>query len=97
SMIDGEGKRKALASSAGGVEDFLRSLEMRAYVAPIGPANITRVVQLLAKTNQFNVTTRRHTQAEVEALVAAGVGVTVRVVDRFGDSGLVGVAIAVPA
>ena len=51
----------------------------------------------MAKTNQFNVTTRRHTAAQVEAMLDSGaVGVWLRARDRYGDYGLVGVALAVP-
>ena len=56
-------------------------------------------MQLLAKTNQFNLTTRRHTRDEALRLLALpnSIGITVRVEDRFGDHGLIGVMIAVPA
>jgi FkbH-like protein len=58
---------------------------------------MTRVAQLLAKTNQFNLTTRRHTAADVAALLDKGaVALWARVKDRFGDNGLVGAAIAAP-
>ena len=51
---------------------------------------------MLAKTNQFNLTTRRHSAAEVEefASSAGGQAVAVRVRDRFGDAGVVGLALA---
>jgi FkbH-like protein len=51
---------------------------------------------LLAKTNQFNLTTRRHSAAEIEefASTAGGQAVVVRVRDRFGDAGVVGLALA---
>ena len=57
-----------------------------------------RVVQLLAKTNQFNLTTRRHDEATIRRQVASGAWrvYTMRVADRFGDFGLTGVAIAEP-
>jgi FkbH-like protein len=51
----------------------------------------------MAKTNQFNVTTRRHTAAAVEAMLAAGaVGLWARARDRYGEYGLVGVTLALP-
>ena len=55
-----------------------------------------RIAQLINKTNQFNVTTRRYTEAQVQAMAddADRWGVySVSVADRFGDSGLTGVAI----
>jgi len=59
---------------------------------------MSRVVQLLAKTNQFNLTSRRHDEASLRRQVASGAWrvYTMRVSDRFGDFGLTGVAIAVP-
>ncbi len=94
-----ERKRRDLQQSAGSMEDYLRSLEMRADVRAIDEADLMRVVQLLAKTNQFNLTTRRHTREEVQQLLALpnAIGMTLRVKDRFGDHGLIGVMIAVPA
>ena len=93
-----ERKRRDLEASAGSLDDYLHSLEMEGDVRPIDEADLTRVVQLLAKTNQFNLTTRRHSQeAVVELLASRGsVGVTLRLRDRFGDHGLVAVMIVVP-
>ena len=53
---------------------------------------LPRVAQLLTKTNQFNLTTRRHSPSEVQTMMSLGaVGLWLRVTDRFGDNGLVGV------
>jgi FkbH-like protein len=94
-----ERKRRDLQQSAGSMEDYLRSLEMLAEVREIDEADLMRVVQLLAKTNQFNLTTRRHSREDVLRLLALpdAISMTLRVEDRFGDHGLVGVMIAVPA
>jgi FkbH-like protein len=96
-LYRGEAQRRDLQASVGSVEDFLRSLEMKVIVEPINAKNTARVVQLLAKTNQFNVTTRRHSVTELDALLAKDgtIGLVIRVTDRFGDNGLVGVALAV--
>lgn len=93
-----EAARQELAATAGSVEDFLRALEMRVAIGAIDAATAPRVVQLLAKTNQFNVTTRRHDAAALAALLAqdGAIGLWMRVTDRYGDHGLVGVALAVP-
>jgi len=89
--------RQRLADATGSVDDFLRALAMKISIGAVGPDTLPRVVQLLAKTNQFNTTTRRHGQAELEAMIAAGaIALWMRVEDRFGDNGLVGVALAVP-
>lgn len=76
-------------------EEFLASLDLAVdYFAP-GPEHLARVTQLIGKTNQFNMTTIRRTSAEVAALVASDAHLVrcIRVSDRFGDYGLVGVAI----
>jgi FkbH-like protein len=75
--------------------EFLRSLEMTAEIAPFCPVYLERITQLINKTNQFNLTTRRYTGAEVEAIAHDPGFVTLygRLVDRFGDNGLVSVLI----
>ncbi len=90
-----ERKRRDLESAAGSMEDYLDSLEMVADVRPIDDADMPRVVQLLGKTNQFNLTTRRHSEATVREMLSAqgSVAFTVRLSDRFGDHGLVAVVI----
>ena len=71
---------------------------MVATIGEVSTETLPRVAQLLAKTNQFNLTTRRHTAAEIEAMISGGaVALCMRLADRFGDNGLVGVAIAIGA
>ena len=74
------------------------SLKMVGDVRLIDQADLARVIQLLAKTNQFNLTTRRHSREVVLAILAESgtVGATLRLRDRFGDHGLVAVMIVVP-
>jgi FkbH-like protein len=70
---------------------------MVAKIGPVGPETLPRVAQLLAKTNQFNLTVRRHPAAQIAKMIEAGaVALWLRLSDRFGDHGLVGVAIACP-
>jgi FkbH-like protein len=90
--------REQYRQRVGSMEDFLRGLELRVQIAEVDDATMSRVVQLLAKTNQFNLTTRRHDEASIRRQVTAGAWrvYTMRVSDRFGDFGLTGVAIAVP-
>jgi FkbH-like protein len=77
--------------------EHLRSLAMTAEVSPVEPATLPRVAELVAKTNQFNLTTRRRSPAELAELLAAGTtfGAGLRLRDRFADHGLVGVVLAV--
>ena len=77
-------------------EDFYRDLRQEAEVSPLTPLTLARVAQLTQKTNQFNLTTRRYTEQQL-AEVAARADWSVfslRLRDRFGDNGLVGVAVA---
>jgi FkbH-like protein len=76
-------------------EDFFRYLDQEAEVAPVSAATLARVAQLTQKTNQFNLTTRRYSEQQI-ADMAARPGwqvLSIKVRDRFGDHGLVGVAI----
>ncbi|MGN6136359.1 MAG: HAD-IIIC family phosphatase [Aureliella sp.] len=88
--------RKRAAASAASLEDFLTSLDMRVDIQPVTEFTLPRVVDLIHKTNQFNLTTRRHPAAQVQEFIADpnSVVLTVSVADRFGDNGVVGVAIA---
>jgi FkbH-like protein len=91
-----ERERQRGAEDAATLEEFLESLGMEATVGALSPLTSQRIAQLVAKTNQFNLTTRRQSQAELEATAASGDGVVVwlRLRDRHGDMGLVGVAVA---
>ena len=75
--------------------EFLESLEMTAEIAPFSSVYLDRITQLINKTNQFNLTTRRYTGAEVEATALDPNYLTLygRLADRFGDNGLVSVLI----
>jgi FkbH-like protein len=79
------------------LEGFLKSLEMAAVIEPVGPGNLDRVANLLAKTNQFNLTTRRHSRAEVARLAeaAGSIALVLRLRDKFGEQGIIGLVIAV--
>ncbi len=75
--------------------EFLGSLDMAAEIAPFAPIYLERIAQLINKTNQFNLTTRRYTAAEVEAMAKDPQSLTLygRLSDKFGDNGLVSVLI----
>jgi FkbH-like protein len=80
----------------GDLEEFLQSLKMEATIEDIGPANIERAVIMIGKTNQFNLTTRRHSRAQVQAILAApgSIGLALRLRDKFGDQGIVAILLA---
>jgi FkbH-like protein len=96
SKYKAQAQRAELASSAGNRDDFLASLGIVCTFQSALQAPLSRAVQLLAKTNQFNLTTRRRSATEIEefASEAGGQAVVVRVRDRFGDAGVVGLALA---
>jgi FkbH-like protein len=75
--------------------EFLASLQMIAEIGPFSPVYLERITQLINKTNQFNLTARRYTSAEVEAISRdpAFIALYGRLADRFGDNGLVSVLI----
>jgi FkbH-like protein len=91
-------REELAAAAAGNVDEYLAGLDMRVQLTPFDEPNLPRIVQLINKTNQFNVTTRRRTEAEVRQLLQTPGCYTqaMRVSDRLGDSGLTGVLIALP-
>jgi FkbH-like protein len=93
-----ENKRKTYESSFTNLDDYLKSLEMVGKIEPINDSNMQRVVQLLAKTNQFNVTTRRHDEATVRQFLSnpKTIALTLELSDKFGEHGLIAVAIGLP-
>ncbi|OLD63218.1 MAG: hypothetical protein AUI47_09960 [Acidobacteria bacterium 13_1_40CM_2_68_5] len=88
-----EKRREALRRSVGSVDEWLRSLDIRVTVEVLNAGNLARTVQLLNKTNQMNLATRRLTEPELLTWAAVeGRRVwTFRVADRYGDAGLTGI------
>jgi FkbH-like protein len=90
--------RRAELEQATDIDGYLKSLAMTMTVAQISPSDLARTTQLINKTNQFNLTTRRYTEAEVERLIKtpSAVSLCLRLRDRFGDNGLISVILARP-
>jgi FkbH-like protein len=88
-----------LRAGAATLEDFWRSLEMRARVRALDDASLDRAAQLTQKTNQFNLTLRRHSREEIERLSGDGMTIcrTLELEDRFASHGLIGLAIVLPS
>ncbi len=84
-----------LSGAAASLEDFWRSLEMRAQVRPLDQASIDRAAQLTQKTNQFNLTLNRRTREEIERVAGedGSVCVTLELEDRFARHGLIGLGL----
>ena len=71
SMYAGERKRAALQQQVGSLDEWLMSLGIQVHVEPLAARNLTRATQLLNKTNQMNLTTRRLTEAELTEWAAS--------------------------
>jgi FkbH-like protein len=89
-------QRQSLLQSADSLEGFLGTLAMSAAHGPFDAANLPRIAQLVNKTNQFNLTTRRYTEEQLRAFTQKSEYWThwFRLRDRFGDNGLIGVLLA---
>jgi FkbH-like protein len=77
---------------------YLRSLELRASLAPIDESNLPRAAELIKRTNQFNLRTVRHSPQQVMQLLAqpGSFGLSLALTDRFGSQGTVALALLVP-
>ena len=91
-------ERESLFELSGSLDDFLRNLQMSVVFGPFAAADLARVTQLFNKTNQFNTTTKRYSAEEVAHFAAAEETVTLqfRLLDKYGDNGLVSAMILRP-
>ncbi len=94
-----DAQRAEVMVNARDLGDYLTSLEMVIKFAPFDDKGRARIVQLINKTNQFNLTTRRYTDADVVTMEADTSIFTsqVRLADKFGDLGMIGIVICRPA
>jgi FkbH-like protein len=89
-------KRQDLEQQIQSIDEFIKTLEIVAEINYINEFSLSRVVSLLNRTNQFNLTTKRYTETEVKQMSDKRnkfLIYTLRVQDKFGDEGIVGVAI----
>src|SRR5262245_1672679 len=91
-------ERDAFRSGAQTIDSFLAGLEMTVVFGPVRAVDQVRVTQLVNKTNQFNTTTRRYTEDQIKKFADDRSGMTLqfRLLDRFGDNGLVSVMLLKP-
>jgi FkbH-like protein len=91
--------REAGRSSTHDLHDFLAGLNMSTVYGTVQDVDIPRVAQLINKTNQFNLTTQRYSQEQVMEFCKDGANTALqfRLIDRFGDNGLVSALIMRPA
>lgn len=88
-------KRIKAQASFSDYGDYLDSLEMKAIIKPFEPIYMARIAQLTNKSNQFNLTTKRYTQGEIEEIAENRNYLTLygRLEDKFGDNGVVSLCI----
>ena len=87
-------QRQKVLENALTLADFINSLNLQIDISPLDNEQLSRVSQLTQRTNQFNATTIRRTETEIQNLLSQGYQcLTVKVQDKFGDYGLVGVLI----
>jgi FkbH-like protein len=88
-------ERDQLRQNTTDMAGYLTSLNMELFWKPFDPVSLSRVVQLINKTNQFNLTTRRYSAADVTGLMADSNVMTLhfRLTDRFGDNGIIAIVI----
>ena len=93
-LYEQNGKRESLRRTSQSFEEFMASLSLDLRISEMSLEQVTRVAQLTQRTNQFNFTTRRRTQEEIQALGQFGLECLVAdLSDRFGSYGLVGAMI----
>jgi len=87
--------RDALKASVTDMDSYLRGLEMQLVWRRFDKIGLQRVVQLINKSNQFNLTTRRYTEEDVLAVMddPKAFGLQLRLIDRFGDNGVIAIII----
>lgn len=96
-MYAEEKQRREMQVSLGSVEDFLRELNMEVVIKSADDSSIARIAQLTQKTNQFNLTTKRYSEQDIDGFIKSGWHVwSVSAKDKFGDYGIIGVGIVEP-
>ncbi|MDQ3995525.1 MAG: HAD-IIIC family phosphatase [Gemmatimonadota bacterium] len=90
-----QARRAELRSSASSFDEFLASLAQEVTIEPLQPQSLARAAQMCQRTNQFNLTTRRYTVADLERMLhsADTEAYVLAVKDRFGDNGITGLGI----
>jgi len=89
-------KREELKRKVSSLDDFIKTLEVAINIEPLQPSDLARASQLTHRTNQFNATTIRQSESEISLLMnnPEWLVVSVKVSDRFGDYGFVGLMMA---
>lgn len=89
-------RRQQLRLGVSDISEYLRSLDMRITMKRFDAFHLPRIAQLIQRSNQFNLTTRRYNVAECQAMMSDGetyVPFYLKLSDKFGDNGLISVII----
>ena len=88
-------RRNEQQSKFSDYKEYLLSLEMKAVIKEFEPVYYARIAQLTNKSNQFNLTTKRYTQADIEAIASDDKYIALygKLSDKFGDNGVVSIVI----
>jgi FkbH-like protein len=94
-LYQGNRLREDLRASTTDLSSYLRGLEMQLRWRRFDDLGLSRTLQLINKTNQFNLTTRRYSEQEILGVMKnpRALGLQLRLVDRFGDNGVISVVI----
>ena len=94
-MYASDQNRKQLLSESNSLEEYLKGLDLAVTIAEVGTDEIPRASQLTQKTNQFNLTTKRYSVADIEKFVSSKDHdvLFMRLADKVSDLGIIGVAI----
>jgi FkbH-like protein len=95
SQYRSDAQRKTLEASVTDMAAYLESLSMEGSISEFAPVDVPRLSQLINKSNQFNLTTHRRSEAEVGTVMNDQnfIGYSMRLKDRFGDHGLISIVI----
>ena len=94
-LYQANAERKALQDQASDLPAYLKSLQMELVCKGFDKIGLQRITQLINKTNQFNLTTKRYTEGEVAAVMEdpGAFGLQLRLIDRYGDNGIIAIII----
>lgn len=94
-MYKANALRRSQENNFGDYKEYLLSLEMKGTIKAFEPVYYARIAQLTNKSNQFNLTTKRFSQAEIEQMAQSSDYITLygKLEDKFGDNGVVSLLI----
>jgi FkbH-like protein len=90
-MYKGNVRRKKGKAEFTNISDYLKNLNMHAFVGRFDALHLPRVTQLINKSNQFNLTTKKYTEAQIQSMMENSENICryFKLKDRFGDNGLI--------